>query len=214
MVGGDEDIGKRFVVAQQHVEARPQPFDQIGFEQEGFGLGRGRNELERRSRGDHALDARIVAGRTGIGDDPFADVLRLADIEHVTLAIDHAVDAGRGRRVLGMTRDDCPAHRQRPGASRKVDRRFLFGQCLLVVLFDELGGGIDVVFRAVHAAKVRTRHGLGHPPPRPSEEALRRASGRDGAPAAGSVRYRGARLRGTGQESRRNCEAPGNLRSI
>jgi hypothetical protein len=26
-----------------------------------------------------------------------------------------------------MTRDDCPADRQRTGAGRKVDRRFLFG---------------------------------------------------------------------------------------
>src|SRR4029079_9442231 len=31
MVAGDQNIGKRFVVAQLHVEARPQLLDQIGF---------------------------------------------------------------------------------------------------------------------------------------------------------------------------------------
>ncbi len=58
MVAGDQDIGKRLVVAQQHVEARPQLLDEVGFQQQRFGLGRGRDELDRHGRGDHAQDAR------------------------------------------------------------------------------------------------------------------------------------------------------------
>jgi hypothetical protein len=41
MVAGDQDIGKRLVVAQLHVEARPQLLDQIGLEQQRLGFGRG-----------------------------------------------------------------------------------------------------------------------------------------------------------------------------
>ena len=57
------------------------------------------------------------------------------------MRIDHAVDAGRRRRVLGMARDRGAAGRQRTGVGRKVDRRFLFGQRLLVVLLDESVAG-------------------------------------------------------------------------
>src|SRR5262249_36471377 len=45
----------------------------------------------------------------------------------------------------------------------KVDVLFRLGQRLLLVLLDELGGGIDVALGAVHAAKVRPRRGSGHP---------------------------------------------------
>ena len=38
MVLRQDDVRERFVVAQEHVEARTQPFDQIGFKQQGFGL--------------------------------------------------------------------------------------------------------------------------------------------------------------------------------
>src|SRR5262249_22940087 len=42
------------------------------------------------------------------------------------------------------------------------DVLFRLGQRLLLVLLDELGGGIDVALGAVHAAKVRPRGGSGH----------------------------------------------------
>ena len=162
VVGGDQDIGKRLVVAQQHVEARPQPLDQVGLEQQRLGLGRGRDELERGGRRDHALDARVVAGRPRIGDDALLDVLGLADVEHVAVGVDHAVDAGRGRRELGVARDRGAAGGERRGRRGEVDRASCSSsrQALLLVLLDELGGRVDVLFRAVHAAKVRIRrHG-------------------------------------------------------
>ena len=117
VVGGDQDVGERLVVAQQHVEARAQPLDQIGFEQQRLGLGLGGDEFERGGGRDHALDARVVAGRPRIGGDALPDVLGLADIEHVAVRIDHAVDAGRGRRVLGVAQDGGAAGGERPGAA-------------------------------------------------------------------------------------------------
>ena len=51
MIAGDQDVGKRLVVAQQNVEARPQPLDQVGLEQQRLGLGLGRDEFERRGGG-------------------------------------------------------------------------------------------------------------------------------------------------------------------
>src|SRR5262249_51553262 len=83
MVGGDQDVGKRLVIAQEYIEARTQALDQIGFQQQRLGFRRGRHELERGGRRDHALDAGVVARWPGIGDDTFADVLRFADVEHV-----------------------------------------------------------------------------------------------------------------------------------
>ena len=114
MVAGDQDIGKRFVVAQLHVEARPQLLDQIGFEQQRLGLGRGRDDLDRNGSCNHAQDARRqrrVDAR--IGGKPLADVLRLADIEHVIAGVEHAVDAGRGRRQPHRIFDRGMADRER-----------------------------------------------------------------------------------------------------
>ena len=150
VIAGDQDIRKRLVVAQQHIEARPQPLDQVCFKEQRLGLGRGRDELERRSRRDHALDARVVAGRPCIGEDALADALSLADVEHVAIPVDHAIDAGATGRGLGMAHDDGTASRKQPGRSREIDPQIGLGQALLLVLFDELGRRIDVFWRAAH----------------------------------------------------------------
>ena len=155
MIGRDQDIGERFVVAQQHIEARPQTLDQIGFEQQRFGLGAGNDEFERAGRRDHALDAGIEAGRTRIGANAVFDVLRLADIEHVAARIDHAVDAGLGRRELGVTEDGVAAGGQRisPLASprRRGSRMSDSRKRRLLVVLDGLDLRLDVFFRNAHA---------------------------------------------------------------
>ena len=95
MIAGDENIGKRLVVAQLHVEARPQLLDQIGFQQQRFGLGRGGDDLDRYRRRDHPQDPRRQRGvDAGIGSKPLANVFRLADVQHVASGIEHAVDPG------------------------------------------------------------------------------------------------------------------------
>ncbi len=202
VVGGDQDMGKRLVVAQQHVEARAQALDQVGFEQKRLGLGRGRDELERRGRRDHAFDAGVVAGRAAIGDDPFADVLGLADVEHVALGIDHAIDAGRGRRELGVTRDHRAADGERADGG-EVEVLFRLGQRLLLVLLEEFARGIDVVLAAVHAAKVRRRRGRGHPARTEAcaqrgvlARALRPSAGNDPPHSACRIRFAPFGLRG------------------
>ena len=154
MVGGDQDIGKRFVVAQQDVEARPQPLDQVGLEQQRLGLGAGDDEFERPGRRDHALDAGVEPGRPRVGANAVPDVLGLADIEHVAARIDHAVDAGLRRRQLGVTEDGGAACGKRVldlvVGSRGV--AFLrFRKRRLLVFLDDLDLGLDVFLRNAHA---------------------------------------------------------------
>ena len=48
MVESDQNIGERFVVAHQDIEARTKSLDEIGFEQQRFRLGVDENELHRR----------------------------------------------------------------------------------------------------------------------------------------------------------------------
>ena len=113
VIGRDQDVGKRLVVAQQHVEARTQPLDQIGFEQQRLGLGAGNDEFERAGRRDHALDAGVETGRPRIGANAVLDVFRLADIKHIAARIDHAVDAGLRGSELGVAENGVTAGGQR-----------------------------------------------------------------------------------------------------
>ena len=102
VVAGDEDEGKRLVVPQHHVEARLQPLDQVRLEQQRLDLGRRGDELHARRVGDHARDAVIVPGAARVALHALLQVPRLADIEHLAGAIDHAIDARARRRRLGI----------------------------------------------------------------------------------------------------------------
>ena len=163
MIRGDQDIGKRFVVAQRDIEARPQPLDQVGFEQQRLGLGAGDDEFQRAGLRDHALDAGIEAGRPRIGADALLDVLGLADIEHVAAAIDHAIDAGPRRRLFDGVDDGVAAGGERTRRLVvELDCRGLVGfrQRLFVVLLDEIGLRRDVFLRIAHACRHFTLFGL------------------------------------------------------
>ena len=105
MIRRDQDVRERFVVAQKYIEARPQPFDQIGFEQQRFRLGAGDDEFKRTRRRDHPFDAGVETRRARVGADPVFDVLGLAHIEDVAARIDHAIDAGLRGRELGVTQN-------------------------------------------------------------------------------------------------------------
>ena len=151
MVRGDDDVGKRLVVAQQHVEARAQPLDQIGFEQQRLGLGRGGDEFHRRGRGNHPFDARVVTGRPRVGRDPLLDILCLADVEHLAGRIEHAIDAGRRRRELGVAQQCGASGPDRAGRFDDVELQlFAVGQRLLLVVLDELAGRINVFVATGH----------------------------------------------------------------
>ena len=148
VVAGDQNIGKRLVVAQLHVEARPQLLDQIGFEQQRFGFGRGRDDLDRHGGRDHAQDAgRLRRVDARIGGQPLADVFRLADIEHVVGRVQHAVDAGRGRGEPHRVFDRGVADRERAFRHGLIGLLGSLRQPRLVVLVGgghrgvEIGGG-------------------------------------------------------------------------
>ena len=102
----DDDIGKRLVVAQQHVEARPEALDQVVLEQQRLGLAAGDRELHGPGRRHHADQARRQAGRLGVGGDPAAQRARLADIEDLAVGADHAIDAGLARQGVHELADD------------------------------------------------------------------------------------------------------------
>ncbi len=105
VVAGDEDEGERLVVPEHHVEARLQPLDQVRLEQQRLDLGRRGDELHARRVGDHPRDAVVVPGAPRIALHALLQVPRLADIEHLAGAIDHAIDARARRRRLGIAAD-------------------------------------------------------------------------------------------------------------
>ena len=66
----NENIGKGFVVPQQHIVFWFELLDQVLFEQQRFCFGaRGQKHHRRRFR-DHSGDAPRMAGRTGVTRDP------------------------------------------------------------------------------------------------------------------------------------------------
>src|SRR5262249_40996049 len=69
------------------------------------------------------------------------------------VGVDHAIDAGRGRRELGVIGDDGAAERERTGAGRRLGRHVLLRQSLLLVLLEELGRRVDVALGSGHACE-------------------------------------------------------------
>ena len=96
----NQDVGKGLVVAQQHVEARAEALDEVGLEQQRFRLGARAHEVHRHGGADHAGDAAALAGEPRVADDALLQAARLADVEHVAVGIDHAVDARCVRQRL------------------------------------------------------------------------------------------------------------------
>ena len=109
VVFGEHQPGVGFVVAQHDVEARLEAFDEVGFEEEGLGLGVGGDDLHGGGFGDHAAEALGQAADLGVGDDALFQRAGLADIEGVALGIEHAVDAGGERHGFQRGFDDADA---------------------------------------------------------------------------------------------------------
>ena len=105
LVAADDDVGKRFVVAERDVVARLEALDEVGFEQQRFRLGRGVHELHRHRGADHRRDAVGMAGEPRVILHAVLEVARLADIDDLTGLIHHAVDAGAGAEVLDVARN-------------------------------------------------------------------------------------------------------------
>ncbi len=163
LVPGQQNIGKTLVVAHQHVEARLELLDQIGFEQQGLDLGAGRDEDHRRGQGDHPRDAIGVAGQAGIGGDALPDAFGLADIKHRAVLADHAIDARPHRRMFPMRADrpQAPLERGGGGFGLKIEidagaflglgGKGFFG---LVRLENQFRRRIPLVFHTTHGANL------------------------------------------------------------
>ncbi len=146
VIAGEQDVGKRLVVPQQHVVARAQLLDEVGLEQQRLGFGRGGDELHRRGFGDHPGDPVRMPLPARIGADAGLQAARLADIQHVALAIEHAIDARRIGQGPPEMLDDLGAALHRSGMRLEVELDIgpaLEGNDVLVfVLAQDLGRNV------------------------------------------------------------------------
>ena len=96
VLAGEHDVGEGLVVAQQHVVARLEPLDQVGFQQQGFDLAVGNDDLQRLGLRHHPAQAVGQSLELGVVGDPPSQVAGLADVDRVAPAVEHAVDPGGG----------------------------------------------------------------------------------------------------------------------
>ena len=112
-----QDEGEALVVAQQDVERRLKR-DELRFQQQrlGFELV---DDFHRAALADHALQAVGEPGDLRVIRHPRLQAARLADIEDVALAIQHAIDAGtRLQRPDGLADGIHPGFEIRLGGDR------------------------------------------------------------------------------------------------
>ena len=101
LVHRDRDVRVRLVVAQPDVEARPVLLDEVLLGEQRLGLGRDEHELDRLDRVDHL----VGAARHRVGEvpaDAAAQVLRLADVDHLSVGVAEQIDARAGRQRLAL----------------------------------------------------------------------------------------------------------------
>jgi hypothetical protein len=153
MAAAELDIGKRLVIAQQHVEARHQALDQIAFEQQRLDLGVGDDDLEAAGFRHHALEAVRQPGNVGVIGDAVLEIGRLADVKRVALAVEHAIDAGMAGHGLEGSADDIDAARQpAAGGRRFADFKILRG---LVVVAHRIPGPDRGIMLSISWARPR-----------------------------------------------------------
>ena len=95
MVARQQDIGKAFIVAQQHVVARFQLLDQVLLQQQRLGFGARGQKHHRPGFIYHPGNAGRVPRGPRVVRHPRPQVPRLAHIQHFRTFIQHAVDARR-----------------------------------------------------------------------------------------------------------------------
>jgi hypothetical protein len=104
MVLAQQDEGEAFVVAQQDIVGWPVALDQLRLEQQRFGLRVGGDDQHVAGLRDHALEPLRQPRDLGVVGHPVLQRARLADVEHVALGIEHAVDAGATGSVRSTLR--------------------------------------------------------------------------------------------------------------
>jgi hypothetical protein len=99
----DLEVGVAFVVPKQDVVFGLERLDQVVFQQQRFRLGAHHRRFEPRDLADHVADARAAVVFLEITRHPLFQVDGLADIQHLLLRVEVAVDArqsGQGRHLL------------------------------------------------------------------------------------------------------------------
>ena len=94
MVFTNQDIGKRFIVAQQHVVAGFELLDEVLFQKQRFGFGARGQEHHRGGFKHHPRDTGRMPMVTRIARDPRLKIARLANVQHLALGVQHPVNAG------------------------------------------------------------------------------------------------------------------------
>ena len=126
LIPGQLHIGVGLVVPEEDVEGRVQALDEVVFQQQGFGLGAGHGGIDAADAAHHEGDAGAGNGALEIGRNALLQVLRLADIEHLALGVEHAIDprqVRQGRQEgLGVEGRNC-----RPGRRGRCFRRLAHG---------------------------------------------------------------------------------------
>ncbi len=100
LVAGQVQVGVTLVVAQHHVVAGPQGFDQIALQQQRFALGAGYRHVN----GLDLPDQRPRLGRIGalaeIAGNALPEVSGLAHVEDLAGGVVHPVNTGAGGQTL------------------------------------------------------------------------------------------------------------------
>ena len=102
LVEADPDVGVGLVVAQLHVEHRAVTLDELLLGDQRLGLGVGDEEVDRLDLVREAPQGGAAGEMRG---DPFADRLRLADVDHPLVAVHEDVDARGVGQLLPLLRD-------------------------------------------------------------------------------------------------------------
>ena len=120
VVLGEHQPRVALVVAEHDVEAGLEALDEVGLEEEGFGLGMGGDDLHRDGLVDHAAEALGHAGGLGVVVDALLEVAGLADVEGVAACVEHAIHARALRHGEERALDHGHAHQAR-GCGRGFD---------------------------------------------------------------------------------------------
>ena len=94
MVGPQQDEGEAFVVAQQDIVRGSVALDQLCLEQQCFGFAVGGHNRHRPGQRDHAAQTVGHPVDLNIIGDAVLQRPCLADIEHITARVVHAIYAG------------------------------------------------------------------------------------------------------------------------
>jgi hypothetical protein len=112
VIGAQKDEGEALVVAQQDVEGRAIPLDQLRFQKQRLGLRIGDHDLHRAALADHPLEPVREPFDLRVIRHPRLQAARLADIQDIAARIEHAIDAGARFQCLHRVANDPHARLQ------------------------------------------------------------------------------------------------------